>query len=234
MPREARIVLPHYPHHIVQRGHNRRDVFVVDVDYRYYLDNLIEWKTKLSCRVYAYCLMTNHIHLIVDPGESARHLGCLMKRLAGRQTRFANKRERRSGTLWESRFKSSPVETDRYLLACCRYVEMNPVRAGLVRAPEDYPWSSYRKRAGFEDLGWLDIDPSYAAMGNDAVGRASRYREWVRNFIPSAESGLMREAVRRGQLTGDDRFIEEVSRMIGRHLGRRRPGRPVKAGCRRE
>ncbi len=101
MPRQSRIVLPNCPHHIIQRGHNRQVVFASDQDYLYYLENLQEWKMELGCKVYAYCLMTNHVHLIVDPGSKAENIGLLIKRIAGRQTRYVNKLEKRSGSLWE-------------------------------------------------------------------------------------------------------------------------------------
>ena len=142
MPRKARVLVPHCPHHIVQRGHNRQVVFLADEDYQFYLDNLAEWKVRLGIKFYARCLMTNHIHLVVEPGEDAGTLSLLMKRLAGRQAAFVNKQERRSGALWEGRFKASPVQRDAYLLACCRYVEMNPVRANMVAGPRQYRWSS--------------------------------------------------------------------------------------------
>ena len=111
MPRTARIVVMGYPHHIIQRGHNRQIVFASDEDYQYYLDNLCEWKEKLGCKVYAYCLMTNHVHLIVDPGEDGANLARLMKRVAGRQTRYLNKLEKRTGSLWDvsSRAQSAPM-----------------------------------------------------------------------------------------------------------------------------
>ena len=119
MPRTARVVLTNTPHHIVQRGHNRQVVFVCDDDYQYYLENLREWKEKLACKLYSYCLMTNHVHLIVDPGNEADNLGRLMKRLAGKQTRYVNKLEKRTGSLWEGRYKSHPIENhkgDRFIL----------------------------------------------------------------------------------------------------------------------
>lgn len=125
MPRRARIVLPNCPHHVIQRGHNRQVVFASDDDYLFYLDTLQEWKTALGCKVYAYCLMTNHIHLVIDPGDEPENLALLMKRVAGRQTRFVNKMEKRSGSLWEGRYKSSPINANEFLLACCRYVELN-------------------------------------------------------------------------------------------------------------
>ena len=159
MPRTSRIVVMGYPHHIIQRGHNRQIVFASEEDYQYYVDNLCEWKEKLGCKVYAYCLMTNHVRLIVDPGEDGGNLARLMKRLAGRQTRYLNKLEKRTGSLWEGRFKSSTISTNEYLLACCRYVESNPVRAGIVADPIGYRWSSYGSKIGnnIKKSGWIFI-----------------------------------------------------------------------------
>ena len=116
MPRIGRTILQYYPHHIVQRGHNRQVVFAEPGDYERYLETLVQFKEIYGVKVYAYCLMTNHVHLLVAPEEIAG-LGQLMKRLAGRQTRYHNRLEGRTGTLWESRYKSSPVDTDDYLLA---------------------------------------------------------------------------------------------------------------------
>ena len=226
MPRRPRVVLPNRPHHIIQRGHNRQVVFTGDNDYRHYLATVREWKESLGCKVYAYSLMTNHVHLVVDPGDDDQSLGLLMKRVAARHTRLVNKHERRSGTLWGSRFKSSPIETDRYLLACCRYIELNPVRACMVAAPEDYPWSSCRTRTGIERRGWLDEDPCYTAFGTNAADRASRYREWLRAAIPPGEWDLIRQAVHRCQLTGGNRFTDEVEQRIGLRIELRGPGRP--------
>ncbi len=119
MPRQSRIVLPNCPHHIIQRGHNRQVVFSGDDDYLYYLENLKEWKTELGCKVFAYSLMTNHVHLVIDPGDDVDNLGLLMKRIGGRQTRYINKLEKRTGSLWEGRYKSSLIQANQYLLACC-------------------------------------------------------------------------------------------------------------------
>jgi putative transposase len=149
-----------------------------------------------------------------------------MKRVAARQTRLVNRLERRSGTLWVSRFHSSPIETDAYLLACCRYVEMNPVRAGMVAAPEEYPWSSCRSRVGMDQAEWLDDDPSYIALGEDATERRRRYREWLLAAVPAGEWDLIRTAVQRNQLTGGNLFTEEVERKVGVRVEVRGPGRP--------
>ena len=226
MSRAARVVLPGYPHHVIQRGHNRAALFVDAKDYGFYLNTLEEWKTRLRCKVYAYCLLTNHVHIVIDPGEEAQNLGLLMKRLTGRYTRYVNRLEQRSGTVWNGRYKSSPVETDHYFMACCRYVELNPVRAKIVASPEQYPWSSYVHRAGSSNCRWLDEHPLHAALGETRSERQTRYREWIRASIPEDEWGLIRVAVQRGQLTGRKRFQEIVEKRIGRRVELRGRGRP--------
>jgi putative transposase len=228
MPRQSRIILSNCPHHIIQRGHNRQVVFAGDEDYSFYLDNLQEWKSKLGCKVYAYCLMTNHVHLVVDPGNKAENLSLLMKRIAGRQTRYVNKIEKRSGSLWEGRFKSSPINADEYLLACCRYVELNPVRAGMVEEPWQYPWSSCPAKTGEKELSWLDTDLFYMGLGNTSGERTERYKMWLDESIPENEWKLIREATQRGQLTADRKFERDISEKLGRRLESRGPGRPRK------
>ena len=228
MPRNARIVVCNYPHHIIQRGHNRQVVFVTDDDYLYYLDNLREWKEQLECKVYTYCLMANHVHLIVDPGSDKENLALLMKRIAGRQTRHINKLEKRSGTLWEGRYKSSPICTNEYLLACSRYVELNPMRAGIVVEPETYRWSSYGAKVGTLRQEWLDFDPQYLGLASTERKRQARYRDFVQGTIPKGETEQIRQAVQRGQLTGSQRFMEEIEAKVGRRIEFRGRGRPSK------
>jgi len=228
MPRKARIVLSNTPHHIIQRGHNRAVVFAEDSDYQFYMDNLSDLKSQLGCRVYSYCLMSNHIHLIVDPGDDSANLGLLMKRLAARQTRLVNKLERRSGSLWEGRYKSSPIETDSYLLACSRYIELNPVRARMVASAGQYLWSSYCAKTGDVQNDWLDTDPGYLSLGDSDTERQCRYRNWVSAAVPESELRLIRQAVQRGQLTGGDRFVKEVEFRIRQRVGTGGRGRPSK------
>ena len=224
MPRIGRVVLQNYPHHIVQRGHNRQVVFPTEEDFRYYLDTLKTWTSEYGIKVYGYCLMTNHVHLVLEPPDEIAVLGRLMKRLAGRQTRYVNRLEGRRGTLWESRYKSSPIQTDEYLLACCRYVDLNPVRARMVTSPEDYLWSSYRMKAGLDRSSWIDEDPCYLSLGQVPQQRCERYQFFVRSSIPEGEWELIRKAVHRGQLTGNNRFIDEVERITGRRIEHRNPG----------
>lgn len=228
MPRSARIVLPNTPHHIVQRGHNRQAVFAGDDDYAYYLKNLVYFKKLFGCKIYSYCLMTNHVHLIVDPGDTAESLSLLMKRVAGRQTRYVNKLEKRTGSLWEGRYKSSIISTREYLTACCRYIELNPLRAGMVTDPVEYKWSSYPCKAeGKKDLS-VDFYPLYQALGENKRKRQKMYTEYVLGTVPECEIKLIREALQRGQVTGGERFREGISRKLGIRLSNRGPGRPKK------
>jgi len=226
MPRSARIIIPNTPHHIVQRGHNRQDVFVGDDDYNYYRDNLILFKSKFGCKIYAYCLMTNHIHLIVDPGENPESLSLLMKRVSARQTRYVNKLENRTGSLWEGRYKSSVISTNEYLPACCRYIELNPLRAGMVDDLSKYRWSSYLCKVEGKEDSVVDFPRSYLALGNSLFERQQAYSRYLLDTIPEYELKLIREALQRGQVTGGDRYRQEISKRLGIRLSSKGPGRP--------
>ena len=143
MPRRARIALPGIPWHIIQRGNNRSACFYADEDYQLYLRHLKELTEKFGCAVHAYVLMTNHVHLLLTP-EKETSAALLMKNLGQRYVQYINRTYRRSGTLWEGRFRSCLTQTEDYVLACYRYIELNPVRANMVNHPREYPWSSYR------------------------------------------------------------------------------------------
>ena len=189
-----------------------------------------EVKQTFECKVYAFCLMTNHVHLIVDPGDSPENLGKMMKRLAGRQTRYVNCLEGRTGTLWEGRFRSSPIDTNAYLLACCRYVEMNPVMAGMCEAPSDYRWSSCATKLGRDGFAWVDFDPLYLGLGDIPQERAGKYEEFLAGTITAKERTILLGAVQRGQLTGGNAFVDEIERKLARRVELRGQGRPKKAG----
>ena len=227
MPRMGRVVLPNYPHHIVQRGHNRQVVFAAPEDYQRYVGDLRELKEAFGVKVYAYCLMTNHIHLLVAPIESVAGLGQPMKALGARATRYRNRIEGRTGTLWEGRYKSSVVQSERYLLACCRYIELNPVRANMVASAADYPWSSYNARVGCSpDNDWLDIDDCFDVLGDTKRDRQESYKSFVNQAVSSDELKTIRLALQRGQLTGTTRFTDEVERIAGIRIASRGQGRP--------
>ena len=146
MARQPRFILPGYPQHVIQRGNNRHVIFADDADCRFYRDILIEACGRFDCRIHAYVLMTNHVHLLITPAIEAG-ICKVMQSLGRRYVRYFNDRYRRTGTLWEGRYKAALLDSDVYLLACYRYIEQNPVRAGMVVRPADYRWSSYRCNA---------------------------------------------------------------------------------------
>ncbi len=228
MPRQARVVIPNTPHHIMQRGHNRQVVFATDDDFEYYLESLIIFKKEYGCRIYSYCLMTNHVHLLIDPGDNPESISLLMKRVAGRQTRYVNRLENRSGSLWEGRYKSSIVSSKEYLLSCSRYIELNPMRTGIIENPSDYNWSSFaRKTIGKQDP-VVDFDRVYKALGKNAEERQKAYLEYVIQTIPEEELKLIRESIQRNQVTGGNRFRNQLEKKYNLRLSNRGPGRPRK------
>jgi putative transposase len=172
--------------------------------------------------------MTNHVHLIISPGEQTDHVSKLMRIVAARQTRYVNKLEKRTGTLWEGRFKASLIETDAYVLACCRYVELNPVRAAMVTSPQDYPWSSYRVRGTIGDVDLLDPCYVYEALGKTEAERFLAYESLVAEGISDDELNMIRTAVQRNQLTGTQHFRDDIARRSGRRVSARGQGRPRK------
>jgi putative transposase len=224
----GRIVLPNYPHHIVQRGHNRQVVFAAVEDYQRYLDDLRELKDAFGVKLYAFCLMTNHVHLLLAPGDCVAGMGQLMKALAARMTRYRNCLEQRSGTLWEGRYKSSLVQTETYLLACSRYIELNPVRARMVVAASDYPWSSYPLR--MQPTGnWLDSDPCFETLGLTDEQLRHSWQRFVSQAVAPQELETIRNALQRGQLTGSTRFACEIEQITGIRIETRGRGRPRKS-----
>jgi len=229
MPRKARCLIPGCPHHIVQRGHNRRPIFVEERDFVYYLENLCEFKAALKIRVYAWCLMKNHVHLIVEPEETVETISRMMKHINGRQTAYVNKMEGRSGTLWNGRYKASPIQREKYMLACIRYVEINPVRAGMVRSVGDYRWSSFHDRAAQREDSMLDQDLCYRALGEDDDSRFAAYTKFIEQDVNPDEVSVIRSGVDRNQLTGTDLFADEIEHRIGLRIETRGRGRPSRA-----
>jgi putative transposase len=168
MPRTARVVVPEVALHVCQRGNNRLPCFLRAADYRLYLSYLRAYAKQYGCAVHAYCLMTNHVHLLLTPA-APDSCAKLMKRLGQCYVQTINRAHGRTGTLWEGRFHSCLVPTERYVLACYRYIELNPVRAGLVASPEAYPWSSFLANAQGKD-GFISRHPALEAVGNDYRG----------------------------------------------------------------
>ena len=217
MPRIARIVVPDLSVHIVQRGHDRADCFFDDSDYRAYLGYLGEFAIRFDCALHAYCLMTNHVHLLVTP-RTADSCALMMKNVGQRHVQRINSRLERSGTLWEGRFYSCPVASERYLLACHRYIELNPQRAGMVRHPAEYAWSSYPQNAHGDPQGLLTPHAVYLALARDPQNRGAAYRALCDEPVDPETLDRIRKATRGGFAVGS---------------ARRRPGRPRPAVMRK-
>jgi putative transposase len=219
--------VPGVPLHIVQRGNNRAHCFFGDLDRRYYLKCLAEAASARGCAVHAYVLMSNHVHLLLTPiSEGA---ASLMLQDVGRQyVSTINRAHGRSGTLWEGRFKSSLIDSDRYLFTCHRYIEMNPVRAGIATAPGNYAWSSHGYYAGTRRDGIVTPHPLYAALGESSASRRSAFLAMFGNEIPGADLERLRVAINKGWALGSETFLDCMQRQIGRTLRPPRLGRPPK------
>jgi len=227
MPRRARIALADVPLHVIQRGNNRQACFFSDDDYRFYLDQLRQCAQRAGCAVHAYVLMTNHVHLLLTPRE-ADAAGRLMKLLGQRYVQHVNRLYRRSGTLWEGRFRSCIVQDEAYLLGCARYIELNPVRAGMVAHPSEYRWSSYRANARGEANGLIEAHPIYTALGRRAQERQEAYRELFRHEIEPGLVDDIRRATNGNFALGNERFLAEVTATLGRRAIPGASGRPRK------
>lgn len=224
MARSARLAVPGYPHHLIQRGNNRQAIFVDDEDRQRYVSMLREGLREQGIALHAWVLMDNHVHLLATPPE-AGSLSRLMQRQGTWYAGWFNQRHGRTGALWEGRFRSSLVETDAYLLVCMRYVELNPVRAGLAERAEDYRWSSARHHLGLGADPLVTDHALFWALGNTPFEREARYRAFLGSASP-AESRRLGEAFLRGRPLGTATFVERLAAETGRALSPRPRGRP--------
>ena len=215
MARRPRFALPGLPQHVMQRGNNRQATFYTDEDRRFYLDCLDDAARKYGCLVHAYVLMTNHVHLLATPQEPLA-LSRTMQHLGRRYVRYVNDRYGRSGTLWEDRFKASLVDTELYFLRCCRYIELNPVRAKIVVRPEDYLWSSHRYHAFGTRDALLSPQHEYERLGSSANERQAAYRALFSTELTGIELKGIRMTVNQGWPLGSDRFKSEIEQALKR------------------
>lgn len=221
MPRQPRLVVPDLAVHVVHRGNNRAACFADRNDYLVYLSLMREATTKFGCAVHAYCLMGNHVHLLLTPA-TAQSCGLFMHRVAQGYAHYFNRKLSRTGTLWEGRFRSCVVESGSYVIACSRYIELNPVRAGLVTAPGNYPWSSYPVNSGSAVDPLVSIHIELLAVGTAAYVRMfdEALREETLSEIRLATSG--------GYPLGSHAFKTGLKAPKGRKLIRGRPGPSAK------
>lgn len=227
MPRRARLSLPNVPLHLIQRGNNRQACFFADEDYLFYLEWLKDCAGKAGCEIHAYVLMTNHVHLMLS-SQTAGGAGTMMKALGQRYVQYVNRTYRRSGTLWEGRFRSCLLQEENYLLACQRYIELNPVRAGMVVHPGEYRWSSYGANAQGEGNSLVSPHERYLALGAEAESRRSAYRELFRHELEPGVVDEIRVATNGNYVLGESRFAEQIALVLGCRAQPGKPGRPRK------
>lgn len=228
MPRRSRLDVPGVPQHVVQRGNDRQPCFFEDVDRLRYLDELREISLKQGCAIHAYVLMTNHVHLLMTP-TCLGQIAHVMQSLGRRYVRYINDRHHRTGTLWEGRYKACLVDSDTYLLRCYRYIELNPVRAGMVGKPNDYRWSSFAANALGRDDRMVQPHTAYLALGSLAAERHRAYRLLFDQDLDTKVIEEIRLYLQRQHALGSDRFREAIEKQLARTAGPAKIGRPRKA-----
>lgn len=223
MARLQRISLPGIPQHIIQRGNNRQICFAADTDFAAYAHWLRESSADYAVAIHAWVFMTNHVHILATPQEPGG-LSRMMQRVGRHYVRYFNKKYQRSGTLWEGRFKSCVVDADSYLLACQRYIEMNPVRANMVADPANYQWSSYRSNGlGKPSTLWTP-HPVYFGLGRSERDRLLTYRALFKVSTDAALLKEIRAATNKGLALGGVRFKKRIERLTGRRVTPRKRG----------
>jgi putative transposase len=227
MPRRPRLILPNIPLHIIQRGNNRQPCFFADEDYQSYLEWLEEYAHDSGCAVHAYVLMTNHVHLLLTP-SGLNSAGLLMKRLGQRYVQYVNRTYKRSGTLWEGRFRSCIVEEDNYFLLCHRYIELNPVRAEIVDHPGEYRWSSFGANGQGDQSDLLTPHFNYKSLGQTDEQRQMAYRELFRQQLDLGIIDEIRSNTNGNFALGNNRFKAQIAEVLGRRVAPGAPGRPSK------
>lgn len=223
MARLPRYGLPGQPQHVIQRGNNRSALFATDTDYQFFRDCLVDACSRHACNVHAYVFMTNHVHLLMTPGAEDC-IAKVMQSLGRRYVQYFNYTYQRTGTLWEGRYRATPVDTDHYLLTCYRYIELNPVRAGLAGDPRDFRWSSHGANAfGIPDP-LVTAHERYRALGREDRERQTAYRALFRERLDGNTLTAIREATNKGWALGNDKFKGEIEDLL------RRRARPLPRG----
>jgi len=228
MPRQPRYFLPYIPQHIIQRGVDRQAVFFESGDYDLYLRSLGEAAKRYDCQIHAYVLMANHTHLLVTPG-SKRSVPLIMQAIGRSYVQPLNKKYNRTGPLWQGRYKASLVQDEHYLLACHKYIELNPVRAGLVSAPGDYLYSSFAHNAGGSANRLLTPHHVYESLAFTAEQRRVAYRRLFCDSVSTEMLSTIRDTVNACLVLGNDRFKDQIESMLGRSVRPGKGGRPAKA-----
>jgi putative transposase len=225
MARLPRLTLPGYPHHIIQRGNNRQAIFTTPADYRFLLDLLAESAKKFDVAVHAYVLMSNHFHLLVTP-QTTDGLSKMMQTVGHTYVSYFNRAQQRSGTLWDGRYKSTVIQTERYLLACMAYIDLNPVRAAMVEHPQDFPWSSHTHYRGLRLDSLITPHALFWELGNTPFAREAAYAELVQSGINSVQQAALTDATMQGWALGEADFVADLQKRTDRRVAKIGAGRP--------
>jgi len=229
MARLPRLTLPGFPHHIIQRGNNRQAIFASAADYQVLLDLLDASARKFGVAIHAYVLMANHFHLLATP-PSTNALSQMMQAVGRRYVRYFNDTQKRSGTLWEGRYRSTVIQAERYLLPCMAYMDLNPVRAGVVAQARDYPWSSHTHYIGQRTDKLITPHSLVWELGNTPFAREAAYAERVREGLSPVQQAALTDAALRGWALGDPDFVAEIQKITQRRVTKSTAGRPVSSG----
>ena len=230
MARLPRFVLPGQPQHVIQRGNNRQATFRTEDDYLFYLDKLSEAADKHQCDIHAYVLMTNHVHLLVTP-HTKEGIAKMMQTLGRYYVQYFNQHYKRTGTLWEGRYKATLIDTEHYLLTCMRYIELNPVRAkNMVTHPSKYPWSSYHHNALGQQDKLITEHGEYKRLDIIKENRLSAYRQLFRSRIPDIALNAIREATNKAWVLGDNNFKRRIENKLNRQVESNGHGGDRKSG----
>ena len=230
MARLPRLSVPGFLHHVIHRGNNRQAIFLGEPDRQRMLDLLAELSARHQVSIHAYVLMDNHIHLLATPATEGG-LSSMMQAMGRSYVRYFNGRAGRTGTLWEGRYRSTVIEAERYLFPCMVYMDLNPVRAGMVHAPQDFPWSSYAHYVGLRTDKLVTPHPRVWALGNTPFAREASYLDMVRQGLSAGQQSELTEATLRGWALGSPAFLEALQRETGRRLQPASPGRPPKSSA---
>ena len=217
MARQPRYVLPGQPQLIIERGNNRSAVFMREDDYRFYLHCLAEAAAKHACDVHAYVLMPNHVHLLLTPWQ-ANSISKTLQSAACRYAQYINSTYRRTGSLWEGRYRSTVIDPDEYLLSCMAYIELNPVRAGLVAHPFEYAWSSYHSNAGGRADPLVKAHSGYELLGNRPRARQEEYKSLLEAPLDEPTLTSIRNATNKGWVLGGSGFRERFEAVLNRRM----------------
>lgn len=226
MARLPRLTVPGYPHHIIQRGNNRQAIFLDEQDFTAMHALLAESARKFGVAVHAYVLMDNHFHLLATP-TTTEALPLMMQAVGRSYVRSFNRRHGRTGTLWEGRYRATLIQSERYLLACMAYIDLNPVRAGMVAQAQDWPWSGAACALGLRQDGLITPHALYWALGNTPFAREAAYAALIDTGIATAQQSALTDATLHGWALGDAQFVDELQKKSARRLRPARPGRPV-------